>query len=67
MQKNATLRGIPVVVTSEPRRIAGGEVVTVEWAQDSTDPSVQLPDGSVHPAHRKGFSWEEPVANLAFA
>lgn len=54
--------GRVVLVLSEPRRIAGGEVVTVAWEDD--DASQRLPDGSIHPAHRAGFQWEEPRCNL---
>lgn len=62
--KATTKGGRKVNVLSAPRRIAGGEVVTVSWAED--DKSMALPDGSIHPAHQAGFSWEEPVCNLTF-
>lgn len=51
-----------LILLSNPRRIAGGEVVTVTWETDNQ--KVLLPDGSVHPAHKRGFEWEEPVYNL---
>ena len=51
-----------VVAKSEPRRIAGGDVVTVAWVSDDT--SQRFADGTVHPAHRAGFSWDEPTCNL---
>lgn len=60
--KVATLHGRSILVLSAPRRIAGGEVVEVTWAADNEQ--MRLPDGSVHPAHRHGFTWEEPIVNL---
>ena len=63
----AILRGTPVIVfPNTRRRVAGGEGVTVTWAHDSTDPKMILRDGTVHPAHRHGFRWDEPVCNLTF-
>lgn len=64
MQNQVTLRGRAVTVLSRPRRISGGDVVTVAWAADNE--VMRLSDGTVHPAHRQGFSWEEPVSNLAY-
>lgn len=61
---SATLHGVNVIILSAPRHIAGGAVVTLTWAQDSKRPEHILPDGTVHPAHRYGFTWEEPVTNL---
>jgi hypothetical protein len=51
-----------VQVRGTPRRISGGYIVTVCWATD--DVTQLLRDGSVHPAHRAGFSWEEPILNI---
>lgn len=51
-----------IQVTGKPRRIAGGFVVTVCWASD--DEKQRLSDGTIHPAHRAGFSWEEPILNI---
>lgn len=34
----------------------------VAWVTD--DASQRMSDGSVHPAHRAGFQWEEPACNL---
>jgi len=62
MDNIRTLHGRSVIVLSRPRLIAGGEVVTVTWAEDNE--AMRLPDGSVHPAHRRGFEWEEPTTNL---
>ncbi len=53
-----------VVERSAPRNIAGGCVVRVAWLADATDAHLRLPDGSVHPAHRAGFEWDEPRCNL---
>lgn len=58
----AMLHGRKVLVLSKPRYIAGGSVVTVTWAEDNQDQ--KLSDGTIHPAHRKGFKWEEPTCNL---
>jgi hypothetical protein len=58
-----TLHGRRIVVLSAHRWIAGGAVVTVTWEQD--DETQMLPDGTVHPAHRRGFTWDEPVSNLS--
>lgn len=52
----------PVFVVGTPRRIAGGYVVMVAWATD--DETQKLRDGSIHPAHRAGFSWDEPILNI---
>lgn len=54
--------GRPIVVLGPPRKVDGGYVVLVAWATDDT--TQILRDGSVHPAHRAGFSWEEPEENL---
>lgn len=54
--------GEPLKVVSHPRFISGGCVVRVERTADN--PEQKLPDGSIHPMHQKGFSWEEPVCNL---
>lgn len=51
-----------VHVTGAPRKISGGYVVEVAWVDD--DDSQKLPDGTVHPAHRAGYSWEEPTLNV---
>lgn len=51
-----------VVVVGKPRRISGGSVVTVAWESDNA--SQLLADGTIHPAHRAGFRWDEPVENL---
>ncbi len=49
-------------VIGEPRHIAGGYVVAVCWASDDT--SQKLRDGTIHPAHQAGFTWEEPILNI---
>lgn len=53
-----------VRLLGKPYRIAGGDVVDVERAEDSADPNMRLPDGSIHPAHRAGFRWVAVVTNL---
>lgn len=64
MRKNDRFKlGDRVVrVQSPPRRIAGGRVVLVAWESDNE--AMRLSDGSIHPAHRAGWSWEEPTCNL---
>lgn len=59
-----TNHGRVVRVLSQPRQISGGSVTLVAWHEDNF--SSRLPDGSVHPAQRAGFSWEEPTANLVY-
>lgn len=51
-----------VTIVSKPRRISGGDVVMVAWAEDNQE--MRLADGTIHPAHRAGWQWEEPVLNL---
>lgn len=51
-----------IVVCGKPRAIAGGKVVLITWEEDNL--AQLLPDGTVHPAWKKGFMWEEPVCNL---
>ena len=53
-----------VVAMSQPRRIAGGEVIDVAWAADDDAASARLADGQIHPARRAGFTWTEPTINL---
>ena len=57
-----TLHNRRVMLLSKPRQIAGGAVVLVTWEQDNE--TQRLSDGTIHPAHRHGFTWEEPVCNL---
>jgi hypothetical protein len=47
-----------------PRRVAGGYVVDVARATDSTDRTMRLRDGSTHPAGCTGYRWTAPVCNL---
>jgi hypothetical protein len=54
-------RGVLHVLSLE-RRIAGGSVVRVARCQDN--PAQRLADGSIHPAHRAGFAWDEPAQNV---
>jgi hypothetical protein len=54
--------GEPLKVVSQPRYISGGCVVKVERTEDN--PAQMLLDGTIHPMHQKGFSWEEPTCNL---
>jgi hypothetical protein len=56
------LTGRTVVALSKPRYVAGGYLITVTWETD--DARQILPDGTIHPAHRHGFYWEEPICNL---
>ena len=51
-----------IKVIGDPRRVSGGYVVTVCWATDDT--SQRLGDGTIHPAHRAGWAWEEPTLNI---
>lgn len=53
-------------VLSDKRWIAGGAVVTVTWesVHDIDAARARLSNGSWHPAHLPGFTWEEPVENI---
>lgn len=53
-----------VVVEGKDRRIAGGDLVTVERTDDSPFPAAKARDGSTLPMYRKGYRWEEPRENL---
>lgn len=64
--RTASLYGRRLNVHSHPRAIAGGAVVWVSWATNDDAPaSVRLRNGSVHPCHAAGFTWEECATNLA--
>lgn len=62
MQTTYQLHGRKITIQGKPRRISGGYVVTVAWAEDNE--AMRLRDGTIHPAHRAGFSWEEPILNI---
>jgi hypothetical protein len=51
-----------VHVVGRPRRVSGGYVVTVAWVSD--DETQRLRDGTVHPMHRMGYQWDEPILNI---
>lgn len=54
--------GARVLHVLSRERTAGGYALRVAWCQDN--PAQRLADGSIHPAHRAGFAWDEPAQNV---